>query len=579
MSIPHTIKTHGLAPLTVLIALLMVGGALQWAAPSRAADSVCGDGDHEAPEQCDDGNLQSGDGCSSACFIELCGNGSIDVSEQCDDGNLQNNDGCNRSCQIEFCGDRAVQETRGEQCDDGNGISGDGCSGSCKQEGVQQETTPPPTPPPPPDPVPSAPPPSQQTLPPVIISEAIALNQFLGSEAGEDYTSYLTDKQAIELETIMKKLAAGRRLTKEEREWALELYGALQKAKFSERTRYTDLLKQFIATPISSEVVEEKDLNKSFLVDVEVPVAITELKRAVEIIRRGELKSAVVVDVARLKRQGIDLSEDIPAGYEKNFDAGNQPISVFATLKTLKEAAEKYATTDVPASLELVRSEALSLKLALPLLEQEYGLDPSITEPLLTAIENVSKEATKQDVDRVVAAINRFFASLERNTILSKADIATFEQNPAHTAAAATRIADVVGLRDQLTTMDTITPFLSDLSAAAPTEAKDSFERGTVQEQRRALLDFLANDDRVTSLRMTLREDGRTEFDARYEELTSDIAYTGDLRDTVTLCDDTMPEALQCAHQYLIDLEQAVRGRNFFTRLIGHLQDYFDIGS
>lgn len=569
-------KTNGLALLTVLIALLMVGGALQWAAPSRAADIVCGDGNREDPEQCDDGNLQSGDGCSSTCTIELCGNGVIDLNEQCDDGNLQDNDGCNRYCQIEFCGDRIVQEARGEECDDGNGISGDGCSANCKLEG-NQENTPPPTLPT--DPTTPPPPPPQQTLPPVVISQAISLSQFLGSEAGEDYKAYLTDPQIIALETIVNKLATGRRLTAQEREWALELYVALQEAKFSERTRYTDLLKQFIATPISTDVVEEKNLKKSFLVDVEVPVAINELKRAVEIIRRGELKSAVLVDVARLKRQGIDLSEDVPAGYEKYLDPGNRPISVFATLKTLKEAAEKYATTDVPASLELVRSEALALKMALPLLEQEYGLDPSITEPLLTAIENVSKEATKQDTDRVVAAINRLFASLERNKILSKADIAVFEHNPVHAAAAATRIADVVGLRDQIATMDAIVPFLSGLSTSAPAEAKDSFERGTVLQQRSALLEFLANDDRVTSLRMTLRQDGLTEFDARYEALRSDIAHVGDLRDTMTLCDDSMPDALRCANQYLTDLEDAVRGRSLFTRLIGHLQDYFGIGS
>ncbi len=34
----------------------------------------CGDGATELPEECDDGNIQSGDGCSSTCFLEvLCG--------------------------------------------------------------------------------------------------------------------------------------------------------------------------------------------------------------------------------------------------------------------------------------------------------------------------------------------------------------------------------------------------------------------------------------------------------------------------------------------------------------------------
>jgi len=31
---------------------------------------VCGDGRLESPEQCDDGNLFSGDGCNAVCVIE-----------------------------------------------------------------------------------------------------------------------------------------------------------------------------------------------------------------------------------------------------------------------------------------------------------------------------------------------------------------------------------------------------------------------------------------------------------------------------------------------------------------------------
>lgn len=563
----------------MLLALVMIGGALNSSVPSQAADLVCGDGDKEEPEECDDGNLQSGDGCSSTCSIELCGNLSIDLNEQCDDGNLQSNDGCNRYCQIEFCGDRVIQQTRGEQCDDGNGISGDGCTGSCKVEGAhdaasssapakQQEEAPPA--------VPLQP---QPQVPPLFVSQAQQVNQFLGTEAGEDYKNYLTREQIIELETIVNKLANGRRLTKQEREWAVELYAALQEARSAERTRYTDLLKQFISTPISSDVVEEKDLKKSNLIDVEVPVAIDELKRAVEVIRRGDLQSAVGVDIARLKRQGIDLAKDAPSGYENYLTPGNRPISVFATLKALKEASEKYATTDVPTSLTLVRTEAQALKQALPLFEQEYGLDPSDVEPLLTAIENVSKEATKQDTERVVAAINRFLLALERNKAISKADIAIFEINPTHAAAAATRIAETTGLTEQVASIDNIVPFLDGLAASAPVEAKESFERGTVVQQRKALLDFIAVDVRIAELRARLRQDGRTDFDERYEQLRSDISRAGDIVDTVTFCDDSVPEAIRCADEYFVDLQEAVRGRSYFSRLIGTLQDYFDIGS
>jgi cysteine-rich repeat protein len=51
-------------------------------------------------EECDDGNDQSGDECSSDCQIEVCGDGILQVTlgEECDDGNLDDDDGCNNEC-------------------------------------------------------------------------------------------------------------------------------------------------------------------------------------------------------------------------------------------------------------------------------------------------------------------------------------------------------------------------------------------------------------------------------------------------------------------------------------------------
>lgn len=70
--------------------------------PRGCAVEGCGDGDVDAfdGEECDDGNLTSGDGCSSTCQLELCGNRILDQSagEECDDGNLQSHDGCSSAC-------------------------------------------------------------------------------------------------------------------------------------------------------------------------------------------------------------------------------------------------------------------------------------------------------------------------------------------------------------------------------------------------------------------------------------------------------------------------------------------------
>lgn len=127
-------------------------------------------------EQCDDGNLVNGDGCSASCLLEvqppveppveppllICGNGVLEPPEQCDDGNVADGDGCSAICVQEpeippqppepeptrpaapdigpyvpgillpVCGNSLVEI--GEQCDDGNYFNGDGCSQACLRE-------------------------------------------------------------------------------------------------------------------------------------------------------------------------------------------------------------------------------------------------------------------------------------------------------------------------------------------------------------------------------------------------------------------------------------------------------------
>lgn len=64
----------------------------------------CGNGTQESDEQCDDGNMTSGDGCTSLCQVEaadgsVCGNGVKESKEQCDDGNNLDGDDCTSICQ------------------------------------------------------------------------------------------------------------------------------------------------------------------------------------------------------------------------------------------------------------------------------------------------------------------------------------------------------------------------------------------------------------------------------------------------------------------------------------------------
>jgi len=95
--------------------------------------AVCGDGFLQSGvEECDDGNTSNGDGCDAQCRAEVCGNGIVQAGEACDDGNVIDGDGCDGECRLEICGDGVVQP--GEECDDGNTVDGDGCSADCRRE-------------------------------------------------------------------------------------------------------------------------------------------------------------------------------------------------------------------------------------------------------------------------------------------------------------------------------------------------------------------------------------------------------------------------------------------------------------
>jgi cysteine-rich repeat protein len=94
----------------------------------------CGNGAIEDGESCDDGNVEAGDGCDAACQREqVCGDGFVDAPEGCDDGNVEAGDGCSADCQLEQeCGNGEVEGS--EACDDGNLDNADGCDAACTEE-------------------------------------------------------------------------------------------------------------------------------------------------------------------------------------------------------------------------------------------------------------------------------------------------------------------------------------------------------------------------------------------------------------------------------------------------------------
>ncbi|HEX5038199.1 MAG TPA: DUF4215 domain-containing protein [bacterium] len=95
---------------------------------------VCGDGNQDPGEDCDDGNDVNEDGCSNLCHLPRCGDGITQTAtEQCDDGNANPNDDCTNACRFATCGDGIINSfgDSNEQCDDGDSNDLDDCRNDC----------------------------------------------------------------------------------------------------------------------------------------------------------------------------------------------------------------------------------------------------------------------------------------------------------------------------------------------------------------------------------------------------------------------------------------------------------------
>lgn len=99
---------------------------------------ICGNGIQEGGEECDDGGIINGDGCSDVCLTEVqavvCGDGIQAPGEECDKGGNNSDSGdCTQKCKKAVCGD-GLLHINVEECDSGlNNGANQECLGNCKK--------------------------------------------------------------------------------------------------------------------------------------------------------------------------------------------------------------------------------------------------------------------------------------------------------------------------------------------------------------------------------------------------------------------------------------------------------------
>ena len=118
---------------------------------------VCGNGEIEGGEVCDDGNTKTeiasngdvphsyGDSdCLDACDLlaPTCGDGNVDPGEGCDDGNTDGQDACTTSCTVNDGGfdSPCTRDCGGQNCDANDVLDGDivGCGNVTAPAGTEK---------------------------------------------------------------------------------------------------------------------------------------------------------------------------------------------------------------------------------------------------------------------------------------------------------------------------------------------------------------------------------------------------------------------------------------------------------
>lgn len=497
---------------------------------------VCGNGAKEGLEQCDDGDLSNGDGCSSQCTIEKCGNGIVDeaIGEQCD-----GTAGCDSSCHLEYCGDGRMQSA--EQCDDGNRVDDDGCSSVCTLEtsdtthpaGTTIEKKPSVK-------LPSPPTPRSLTDATIIresqniLSDALFIALPLGSKD--------------ELQTILQKLSFGR-ISVANRDRALFIVRSLREHLQRDQETTQNLVRSLV--DVSDEYFRELGIDTQKLRHADPTVVLQELDRVAPVRTPAEIRFIASQKQAYLADLGLSI-----APLKDTSTAGE----MFRDLVDIVSTLNKLKTKDLDRSLLALR-DTEDLKGAVRTFQAEHALQDATMKELNDRIETV---ATSQTPTETVSAVRAFTKELESAGVVKPSDLA----QDAHTAAPVDR--------PQSDLLPTVSPeTLPTVLAKIPATVSSSFKVGSLTDQVHAFREFLKSDEHIRTLEASLTPDRRAVFAERFREMeiALDRIVSGQ---SVGTCDTSMSAVLLCANRILVDLETEVRSsESRFDQLVHYLQDRF----
>ncbi len=511
-----------------------------------AEDAVCGDGEVTDTEQCDDGNLSFGDGCSPVCEIEMCGNGVLETGEQCDDGNTRRSDGCDALCQIEYCGDGIQQILLSEQCDDGNALDDDGCSARCTKEISDPEEQ------------------SSSSLSSVVSSSlassvssslseslhsaassrasspsiplsqrtALASQTFFTSPQGEDILSLLSSDDQAFLLNLLRSLGQGKKINQEQKDAIPALREHLSSALDRDREKYSSLLASLIDGVLSEEVTLSQFLDPALLRSG----SLADILRSLE----EKYRPFSSVDREELLASLTSLSLDEQTLRALRSDDHGTALSLLSQIVALKQRLAPLASTDVSASKQLLKEQIAFLRDNATLLERESGLSSEEFSALL------SRASSLLASDQLSASALQPIET----TLMRALPVPT-----SHTSSSRPAL-------------------LSSSSASLAPATVEAFRLGTSTEQATVLHTLLLQDDVLQSLLVRAKEHHLTDLLTEYEALQGDIDALSHSQNTNRPCDDNTSALITCIHSYTLRLQDAVRQTSFFTRLVGRVQDY-----